>query len=57
MGSMHTGLEDKAENFPRLAAYFAERARRCGYAVEGKAALREAVEAQGYAKTVQICFV
>ena len=27
MGSMHTGLEDKAENFPRLAAYFAERAR------------------------------
>ena len=27
MGSMHTGLEDKAEHFPRLAAYFAERAR------------------------------
>jgi 2,4-dienoyl-CoA reductase (NADPH2) len=27
MGSMHTGLEDRAENFPRLAAYFAERAR------------------------------
>jgi 2,4-dienoyl-CoA reductase (NADPH2) len=24
---MHTGLEDKAEHFPRLAAYFAERAR------------------------------
>ncbi len=27
MGSMHTGLEDKARDFPRLAAYFAERAR------------------------------
>ncbi len=27
MGSMHTGLEDRASNFPRLAAYFAERAR------------------------------
>jgi 2,4-dienoyl-CoA reductase (NADPH2) len=27
MGSMHTGLEDKFEHFPRLAAYFAERAR------------------------------
>jgi len=27
MGSMHTGLEDRTSNFPRLAAYFAERAR------------------------------
>ena len=27
MGSMHTGLEDRAKNFPKLAAYFAERAR------------------------------
>jgi 2,4-dienoyl-CoA reductase (NADPH2) len=27
MGSMHTGLEDKAAHFPRLAAYFADRAR------------------------------
>lgn len=27
MGSMHTGLEDKASNFPKLAAYFAERAK------------------------------
>jgi len=27
MGSMHTGLEDRKRNFPRLAAYFAERAR------------------------------
>ena len=27
MGSMHTGLEDKASDFTRLAAYFAERAR------------------------------
>ncbi len=27
MGSMHTGLEDRASDFPRLAAYFAERAR------------------------------
>ncbi len=27
MGSMHTGLEDKYETFPQLAAYFAERAR------------------------------
>ena len=28
MGSMHTGLEDRASDFPKLAAYFAERA--CG---------------------------
>jgi 2,4-dienoyl-CoA reductase (NADPH2) len=27
MGSMHTGLEDRARDFPQLAAYFAERAR------------------------------
>jgi 2,4-dienoyl-CoA reductase (NADPH2) len=27
MGSMHTGLEDKARDFDKLAAYFAERAR------------------------------
>jgi 2,4-dienoyl-CoA reductase (NADPH2) len=27
MGSMHTGLEDHARHFPRLEAYFAERAR------------------------------
>ena len=27
MGSMHTGLEDKAGDFDKLAAYFAERAR------------------------------
>ena len=27
MGSMHTGLEDRQRQFPRLAAYFAERAR------------------------------
>ncbi|QNP39782.1 NADPH-dependent 2,4-dienoyl-CoA reductase [Lysobacter solisilvae (ex Woo and Kim 2020)] len=26
MGSMHTGLEDKARDFPKLAAYFADRA-------------------------------
>ena len=26
MGSMHTGLEDHKKNFPKLAAYFAERA-------------------------------
>ncbi|RBL00045.1 NADPH-dependent 2,4-dienoyl-CoA reductase, partial [Xanthomonas oryzae pv. oryzae] len=26
MGSMHTGLEDRARDFPKLAAYFAERA-------------------------------
>ncbi|WP_066097584.1 NADPH-dependent 2,4-dienoyl-CoA reductase [Xanthomonas massiliensis] len=26
MGSMHTGLEDHARDFPRLAAYFSERA-------------------------------
>jgi len=26
MGSMHTGLEDHARNFPKLAAYFGERA-------------------------------
>ncbi|MGB0134128.1 FAD-dependent oxidoreductase [Dokdonella sp.] len=27
MGSMHTGLEDRASNYDRLATYFAERAR------------------------------
>lgn len=27
MGSMHTGLEDRASDFPKLAAYFAERAK------------------------------
>jgi len=27
MGSMHTGLEDRARDYPRLAAYFAARAR------------------------------
>ncbi len=27
MGSMHTGLEDNVKDFPKLAAYFAERAR------------------------------
>lgn len=27
MGSMHTGLEDRARNYEKLAAYFAERAR------------------------------
>ncbi|NEA37503.1 NADPH-dependent 2,4-dienoyl-CoA reductase [Streptomyces sp. SID13031] len=27
MGSMHTGLEDRAKELPKLAAYFAERAR------------------------------
>ncbi len=27
MGSMHTGLEDRAKDFPKLAAYLAERAR------------------------------
>ncbi|NNM10650.1 MAG: hypothetical protein HKO60_01845, partial [Pseudomonadales bacterium] len=26
MGSMHTGLEDREKNFPKLARYFAERA-------------------------------
>ena len=27
MGSMHTGLEDRAQDFGKLAAYFAARAR------------------------------
>ena len=27
MGSMHTGLEEKAQGFERMAAFFAERAR------------------------------
>src|SRR3954467_12384098 len=27
MGSMHTGLEDRAHDYPKLAAYFAARAR------------------------------
>ena len=27
MGSMHTGLEDKKRDFPKLAAYFEERAK------------------------------
>jgi len=28
MGSMHTGLEDGRRHFPRMAAFYAERARR-----------------------------
>ncbi len=36
MGSMHTGLEDKASDFDKLAVYFAERARgACGLIVTG----------------------
>ena len=27
MGSMHTGLEDRSRDFPRLARYFSERAK------------------------------
>ncbi len=27
MGSMHTGLEDRFYNYPKLAAYFGERAK------------------------------
>jgi len=27
MGSMHTGMEDRARDFPALAAFYAERAR------------------------------
>ena len=26
MGSMHTGLEDRAKNYPKLAEYFRQRA-------------------------------
>ncbi len=47
MGSMHTGLEDKPWDVPRLAAYFAERARggvglmiTGGYAVNRRAWLK-----------------
>ena len=36
MGSMHTGLEDAAKDFPRMAAFYAERARHgCGLIVTG----------------------
>lgn len=35
MGSMHTGLEDKRSDYPRLAAYFAERAAGAGLMVTG----------------------
>ncbi|MEJ7794586.1 MAG: NADPH-dependent 2,4-dienoyl-CoA reductase [Nocardioides sp.] len=47
MGSMHTGLEDKPWDVPKLAAYFAERARggvglmiTGGYAVNKRACLK-----------------
>ena len=44
MGSMHTGLEDRARNFPRLAEYFAERARGgVGLIVTGGIADRKSV--------------
>ncbi len=43
MGSMHTGLEDRARDFPRLAAYFAERA-------EGGVGL---IVTGGYAPTIR----
>src|SRR3954467_15872975 len=36
MGSMHTGLEDAARDFPRMAAFYAESARHgCGLIVTG----------------------
>lgn len=37
MGSMPTGLEDRARDYPKLAAYFAERAR-------GGAGLKRAID-------------
>ena len=39
MGSMHTGLEDRAKHIPELAAYFAERAEG-GVALSSPAASR-----------------
>ena len=36
MGSMHTGLEDRARDFDRLATFFAERAKGgCGLIITG----------------------
>jgi len=43
MGSMHTGLEDRARDYDKLATYFAERARGgVGLIVTGAASHRSA---------------
>jgi 2,4-dienoyl-CoA reductase-like NADH-dependent reductase (Old Yellow Enzyme family) len=36
MGSMHTGLEDRFYNYPKLAAYFGERAKGGGLNYYGR---------------------
>ncbi|HEU4780173.1 MAG TPA: NADPH-dependent 2,4-dienoyl-CoA reductase, partial [Steroidobacteraceae bacterium] len=50
MGSMHTGLEDRARDFPKLAAYFAARARGgAGLMVSGGIAPNRAAWAKPFA--------
>ena len=50
MGSMHTGLEDRAADFPKLAAYFAARARGgAGLLVSGGIAPNRAAWAKPFA--------
>jgi 2,4-dienoyl-CoA reductase (NADPH2) len=50
MGSMHTGLEDRARDFPKLAEYFAERARGgAGLLVTGGIAPNRAAWAKPFA--------
>ncbi|HEY6126234.1 MAG TPA: NADPH-dependent 2,4-dienoyl-CoA reductase, partial [Steroidobacteraceae bacterium] len=50
MGSMHTGLEDRARDFPKLAAYFAARARGgAGLLVSGGIAPNRAAWAKPFA--------
>ncbi|HEX6636194.1 MAG TPA: NADPH-dependent 2,4-dienoyl-CoA reductase, partial [Steroidobacteraceae bacterium] len=50
MGSMHTGLEDRARDYPKLAAYFAERARGgAGLLVSGGIAPNRAGRAKPFA--------
>jgi 2,4-dienoyl-CoA reductase (NADPH2) len=50
MGSMHTGLEDRARDFPKLAAYFAARARGgAGLLVTGGIAPNRAAWAKPFA--------
>ena len=50
MGSMHTGLEDRARDYPKLAAYFAARARGgAGLLVSGGIAPNRAAWAKPFA--------
>ena len=56
MGSMHTGMEDRAKHLPELAAYFAERARGgAGLIVTGGYYLIEAADLDEALAIAKLC--